>query len=232
MPITISSFYKFTPIDDPHTLRATLLAALTAQALRGTILLAHEGINATLSGAPENMAAFLAALRTDPRFSDLTAKDASAETHPFRRTFVKVKREIIRFDQPSADPTVQSGTYVEPKDWNALISSPDVVLLDARNAYEVELGSFANALDPQTKRFGDLPQYVQANLDPARHRKVAMFCTGGIRCEKASTYLKGLGFKEVYHLRGGVLAYLAEVPKHESLWQGGCYVFDERGVVG
>ncbi len=232
MPITISSFYKFTAIDDPHALRTTLLAALAAHALRGTILLAHEGINGTLSGVPENMAAFLALLRSDPRFSDLATKDATAEAHPFRRTFVKVKREIIRFDQPSADPTVQSGTYVEPKDWNALISSPDVVLLDTRNVYEVVAGTFPGAKNPGTRRFGDLPAYVRAALDPGKNEKVAMFCTGGIRCEKASAYLKGLGFKEVYHLRGGVLAYLAQVPKEESLWEGGCYVFDERGVVG
>ena len=231
MPILISSFYKFTPIDDPHALRVTLLAAISAHALRGTILLAHEGINGTLSGAPADMAAFLAQLRSDLRFAGLTTKDATAEAHPFRRTFVKVKREIIRFDQPSADPTLRAGTYVEPKDWNALISSPDVVLLDARNAYEVAAGTFPGAKDPGTRRFGDLPAYVAAALDPGKHEKVAMFCTGGIRCEKASAYLKGLGFKEVYHLRGGVLAYLAEVPKEESLWRGGCYVFDERGVV-
>ena len=232
MPITIASFYKFTRIDDPHALRTTLLAALAAHALRGTILLAHEGINATISGTPAAMAAFLALLRADPRFADLATKDTTAEAHPFRRTFVKVKREIIRFDQPSADPTQRVGAYVEPKDWNALISSPDVLLLDTRNAYEVELGTFPGAKNPGTRRFGDLPAYVAGALDPARHEKVAMFCTGGIRCEKASAYLKGLGFKEVYHLKGGVLAYLAQVPKAESLWRGGCYVFDERGVVG
>jgi UPF0176 protein len=232
MPITISSFYKFTPINDPHALRATLLAALSRYALRGTILLAHEGINGTLSGAPENMAAFLALLRSDPRFFDLATKDATADEHPFRRSMVKVKREIIRFDTPAADPTVQVGTYVAPEDWNALISDPGVLVLDTRNAYEVELGTFANAVDPKTKRFRDLPHYVQANLDPAQHRKVAMFCTGGIRCEKASSYLKVLGFAEVYHLKGGILSYLATVPEAESLWRGKCYVFDEREAVG
>ena len=232
MPITISSFYKFVTIEDPLSLRETLLGALAAHGLRGTILLATEGINGTISGAPADIAAFLVALRADPRFADLTTKDASAETHPFRRTFVKVKREIIRFDQPSADPAVQSGTSIAPKDWNALISSPDVVLIDTRNAYEVAEGTFTGALDPKTRRFGDLPSYLANALNRVRHKRVAMFCTGGIRCEKASAYLKGLGFAEVYQLRGGVLAYLAEVPEDQSLWQGKCYVFDERGVVG
>jgi UPF0176 protein len=231
MTITIAAFYKFVAIDDPQALRVSLLEQMTAHAIKGTILLAHEGINGTISGTPDQMSVFLSSLRADPRFADLVTKDATATEHPFRRTMVKVKREIIRFDTPAADPTRQVGTYVEPQDWNALISDPDVLVLDTRNAYEVALGTFANAVDPNTKRFGDLPQYVQANLDPARHRKVAMFCTGGIRCEKASSYLKLQGFEEVYHLKGGILSYLATVPASASLWQGKCYVFDERETV-
>jgi UPF0176 protein len=231
MPIAIASFYKFIAIDDPLGLRAMLLEAMRVRGIRGTILLATEGINGTVSGAPESMTEFMATLRADPRFADLVTKDAIAPEHPFRRTFVKVKREIVRFDQPAADPSVSVGTYVDPRNWNALIADPDVLLLDARNAYEVELGTFAGAVDPKTKRFGDLPQYVAAQLDPARHRKVAMFCTGGIRCEKASAYLKNLGFPEVYHLKGGILNYLATVPSEDSKWQGKCYVFDERGAV-
>ncbi len=232
MTVTISAFYKFVAIDDPGPLRATLLEQMNAFAIKGTILLAAEGINGTISGALDALSAFLAILRTDPRFADLQTKDATAPEHPFRRTMVKVKREIIRFDMPEADPTVRVGTYVAPEDWNALISDPDVLVLDTRNAYEVELGTFARAVDPQTKRFGDLPHFVNANLDPAKYRKVAMFCTGGIRCEKASSYLKLLGFEEVYHLKGGILSYLATVPQAESLWRGECYVFDERETVG
>jgi len=232
MTVTVSAFYKFVTIEDPAALRTDLLAQMTANAIKGTILLAHEGINGTISGAPASTATFLSALRADPRFADLETKDAKATEHPFRRTMIKVKREIIRFDTPAADPTVQAGAYVAPEDWNALISDPGVLVLDTRNAYEVEQGTFANAVDPKTARFGDLPRFVQANLDPARHRKVAMFCTGGIRCEKASSYLKHLGFEEVYHLKGGILSYLAKVPPGESLWRGKCYVFDERGAVG
>ena len=231
MTIAVAAFYKFVRIDDAGTLRARLFAALDARAMKGTILLAGEGINGTISGAPADMHAFLAGLRTDPRFSDLVTKDATAVEHPFQRLKVKVKREIISFGQPHADPTVQAGRYVAPEKWNALIADPDVLVLDTRNAYEVAAGPFEGAVDPGTRRFGDFPDFVKANLDPVRHRKVAMFCTGGIRCEKASAYLLSQGFPEVYHLQGGILNYLAKVPRAQSLWRGECFVFDERETV-
>ena len=167
----------------------------------------------------------------DPRFADIVSKDATAAGHPFRRLKVKVKREIIRFGEPAADPSLRVGTYVAAKDWNALIADPDVLVLDTRNAYEVAEGTFAGAIDPKTRRFGELPEFVKANLDPTRHRRVAMFCTGGIRCEKASAYLLSLGFPEVFHLQGGILNYLATVPREKCLWQGRCFVFDEREAV-
>ena len=233
MTIAIAAFYKFVRIDDAQALRARLSAALSAGGMRGTILLADEGINGTISGAPAAMAAFLAGLRADLRFADLVTKDACADEHPFKRLKVKIKREIIRFGQPGSDPTLRAGAYIAPEDWNALIAAPDVLVLDTRNTYEIAAGTFPGAVDPGTRGFGELPGFVKAHLDPARHRKVAMFCTGGIRCEKASAYLLSLGFPEVYHLRGGILNYLARVPPDESRWQGACFVFDEReGVVG
>ena len=231
MSVTVSAFYKFVTIADPSALRWHLLAALAAADARGTILLAPEGINGTISAAPTAMAAFLAGLRADPRFADLTTKNASTPAHPFRRLKVKVKREILTFGHPEADPTVRVGTYVRPQDWNTLISDPDVMVLDTRNAYEVAVGTFSRAVDPGTRRFGEFANYVRENLDPARHRRIAMFCTGGIRCEKASAYMVEAGFPEVYHLQGGILAYLAAVPPEQSLWQGACFVFDERAAV-
>lgn len=233
MTITVSAFYKFVRIDAPTALREELFGRLSARAMRGTILLAPEGINGTISGAPQDMAAFLAELRSDLRFSDLVTKDATAEVHPFQRLKVKVKHEIIALRAPEADPTSRVGIYVEPRDWNGLISDPDVLVIDTRNAYEVAEGTFERAVDPGTRTFGEWPQYVAGHLDPQRHRKIAMFCTGGIRCEKASAYLLAHGFAEVHHLKGGILNYLAQVPAVESLWRGKCFVFDERrGVAG
>ncbi len=231
MTIIISAFYKFVRIEDPRALRETLLASLKSGAMKGTILVAPEGINGTISGTPEAMAVFLAGLRSDPRFADVVTKDATADRHPFQRLKVKLKREIISLHAPEADPTKRVGTYVEPEDWNALISAPDVVLLDTRNTYEVEAGTFKGAVDPALDSFTQWPDFAARTLDPARHTRIAMFCTGGIRCEKASAHLLAHGFREVYHLKGGILNYLASVPPHESLWQGGCYVFDEREVV-
>ena len=231
MTIAVAAFYKFVPLDDCVALRTALLDGLKAGEMKGTILLAPEGINGTISGAPDHMASFLALLRADPRFADLVTKDATTDAHPFKRLKIKIKREIIAFRQPGADPSVHVGGYVGPEDWNALITAPDVLVLDTRNAYEVAVGTFAGAVDPRTRRFGDFPGYVAANLDPARHRRIAMFCTGGIRCEKASAYLLSQGFGEVYHLRGGILNYLATVPRADSLWQGECFGFAERETV-
>ena len=231
MPIAVAAFYKFVSIADASALREQLFASMSARDMKGTILLAAEGINGTISAPPSDMAAFLTELRRDPRFADLVTKDATTDAHPFKRLKVKVKREIISFGRPEADPSVKAGTYVAPKDWNNLISDPDVLVLDTRNAYEVEVGTFQGAVDPKTRRFGEFPAYAAQNLDPAKHKKVAMFCTGGIRCEKASAYLMSLGFPEVYHLQGGILNYLATVPREQSLWQGECFVFDEREAV-
>ncbi len=231
MTVSVAAFYKFVRIVDPVGLREQVFAALETIGARGTILLATEGINGTISAEPVAMQQFLADLRADPRFADLVTKDADADKHPFKRLKVKTKREIISFRQTGADPSVRAGTYVQPRDWNALISDPSVLVLDTRNAYEIEAGTFRGAIDPATRRFGDLPAYVAAHLDPARHTKVAMFCTGGIRCEKASAYLLSQGFPDVYHLKGGILAYLAEIPLEDSLFDGACFVFDERVTV-
>ena len=231
MTIAVSAFYKFVTIDATKVLRERILALLESRNIKGTILLAREGINGTISGAPGDMAAVLGELRADPRFADLTTRDAMTDRHPFQRLKVKVKREIISFRQPGADPTRRAGVYVAPEAWNALISEPDVLLLDTRNAYEVAAGTFKGAVDPGTRRFGELPSFVEAALLPERHRRVAMFCTGGIRCEKASAWLLSQGFAEVYHLQGGILSYLAKVPKSESLFEGECFVFDERATV-
>lgn len=231
MTITVSAFYKFVRVEDTRALREGLLAQLSARAMKGTILVASEGINGTVSGAPAAMASFLSELRDDARFADIGVKQATFERHPFKRLKVRLKREIVTLRAPEADPTKRVGTYVAPSEWNALISDPGVLVIDTRNAYEVAEGTFARAVDPGTRTFGEWPAYVERNLDPARHRKIAMFCTGGIRCEKASAYLLAHGFDEVYHLKGGILNYLAQVPESESLWQGSCFVFDERGGV-
>ena len=226
--ITISAFYKFVVIDDPSGLKETLAARGCALGLRGTILIAHEGINATISGTSDAMTEFLAALRSDPRFQNLVSKESLNPEHPFRRFKVKVRPEIVTFGQPDLDPATNAGTYVKPEDWNALIQDPSVVVVDTRNFYEFGIGTFEGAIDPQTETFRDFPNFVSKALDPARDRKLAMFCTGGIRCEKATAYLRSQGFADVYHLEGGILKYLEVVPKEQSLWRGECFIFDER----
>jgi UPF0176 protein len=231
MTFTVSAFYKFVSIDCPHQLRDQLRLELAARDMKGTILVAPEGINGTISGTPDAMASFLQTLRADPRFADLVTKDAPAETHPFARTKVKLKKEIITLGRPEVDPSRRTGIRVKPADWNALISDPDVLVVDTRNAYEVEVGTFNGAVDPKIAHFTHWPDYVAAHLEPAKHRKIAMFCTGGIRCEKASALLLAQGFDEVYQLDGGILSYLAQVPAENSLWEGQCFVFDERGAV-
>ncbi|MGL4395500.1 MAG: rhodanese-related sulfurtransferase [Hyphomicrobium sp.] len=229
---TVSAFYKFAAIGDCAALRAALLDVGAAHAIKGSILIAPEGINATVSGTDENIRALLAWLRADPRFADLVSKQSYCAVDPFQRFKVKIKREIVTFGVPDADPTRAVGTYVAPADWNALISAPDVVVIDTRNAYEVEIGTFAGARDPATSRFSEFPAYVANTLDASRDTRIAMFCTGGIRCEKASAYLISQGFREVYHLEGGILKYLETVAPDESLWRGECFVFDERVALG
>jgi UPF0176 protein len=228
MTATIAAFYKFIAIDEPEVLCAGISAACERFAIRGTVLIAAEGINATISGQNDAVEGFLTWLRSDPRFSGLAAKLSYAESEPFKRMKVRTKPEIVTFGVPDLNPAAQVGTYVAPEAWNTLIQDPDVVVIDTRNAYEVAIGTFEGAIDPKTDAFSDFPDYVSRNLDPARHKRVAMFCTGGIRCEKASAYLLAQGFPEVFHLEGGILKYLETVPEKESLWRGECFIFDER----
>lgn len=227
-PIVVAALYHFARLDDHAVLQAPLRALCEAQGVRGTLLLAREGVNGTISGSRAGIDTVLAWLHADPRLAGLEHKESFSDRHPFLRLKIKLKQEIVTLGVPFVDPTAVVGTYVEPHDWNALISDPDVVVIDTRNDYEVAIGTFQGAVDPQTATFREFPQFVAEQLDPAKHTKVAMFCTGGIRCEKASSYLRQQGFETVYHLKGGILKYLEEVPEVESLWQGECFVFDER----
>lgn len=227
----VCALYRFVTLDDYQLLQEPLQDFLHKQNIKGTLLLAQEGINGTVSGSPAAIQALLTYFDNDPRLAGLDVKFSYDETQPFYRAKVKLKKEIVTMGVAGIDPKQIVGTYVEPKDWNALISSPDVLLVDTRNEYEVQIGTFKNALNPHTTSFRQFPAYVQNNLDPAKHKKVAMFCTGGIRCEKSTAYLKEQGFDDVYHLRGGILKYLEEVPQEESMWQGECFVFDNRVTV-
>ncbi|GAB4381071.1 MAG: rhodanese-related sulfurtransferase [Elainellaceae cyanobacterium] len=231
MTLVVATFYKFVSLPDAAEKRLPLLSFCQAQGICGTILLATEGINGTIAGSRAGIDATLGFLRTDPRFADLEHRESCAAKPPFNRMKVRLKREIVTLGQPEVDPNQQVGTYVDPKDWNTLISDPETIVIDTRNAYEVEIGTFKGAHNPQTDSFREFPTYVQQQLDPQRHKKVAMYCTGGIRCEKASSFLLSQGFQEVYHLKGGILKYLEEVPPEDSLWQGECFVFDYRVAV-
>lgn len=225
--VTVAAFYRFFPLEDPATLQAELQSAFTEEELLGTLLIAPEGINGTLAGAPEVIDRLLTMLADRTGLDRSTVKLSTAEENPFGRLKFKVKREILAFRRAVVDPA-KAGTYVAPKDWNALIADPEVLLLDTRNTYETEVGTFRGAIDPQIDTFSEFATYAQKQLDPSRHRKVAMYCTGGIRCEKASAFLLQEGFAEVYHLEGGILRYLEEVPAEESAWTGECFVFDRR----
>lgn len=231
MPLTVATFYKFVQLPDFAEKQPSLLACCHQAGIKGTILLAAEGINGTIAGSREAIAAVLSLLRSDPRLADLDHRESTADTFPFDRIKVRLKREIVTLGMPEIDPSQQVGTYVSPQDWNTLISDPDVVILDTRNDYEVSIGTFQGAQNPKTESFRQFPEYVRHHLDPTKHKKVAMFCTGGIRCEKASSLLLAQGFQEVYHLKGGILKYLEEVPATESLWQGECFVFDQRVAI-
>jgi UPF0176 protein len=224
----VAALYKFVALEDYRALREPLLDACRAAGTRGTLLLAPEGINGTIAGSRDGIDAVLSYLRRDPRLSDLEHKESYDDHMPFYRMKVKLKKEIVTMGVSGIDPTLRVGTYVLPQDWNALVNDPDVLLLDTRNDYEVEIGTFRGALDPHTENFRDFPDYVRAHLDPKQHPRVAMFCTGGIRCEKASAFMLAEGFEEVYHLQGGILKYLEEVPEAESTWEGECFVFDNR----
>lgn len=230
-PIVVCALYKFVTLDDYPALRQPLQDLMERQHLRGTLLLAQEGINGTIAGSRADIDLLLGWLKADPRLADLDHKESYTDTPPFNRAKVKLKKEIVTLGVEGIDPKRVVGTYVSPKDWNQLISDPDVVLIDTRNDYEYQVGTFKNAINPNTESFREFPAFVQDQLNPDQHKKVAMFCTGGIRCEKSTAYLKELGFDEVYHLKGGILKYLEEVPAEDTLWQGECFVFDERVTV-
>jgi UPF0176 protein len=229
--VVVCAMYKFVTLENFEKLRQPLLEAMEANEVRGTLLIAQEGINGTVAGSREGIDALLAWLATDERLTNIVHKESFDETMPFYRTKVKLKKEIVTMGIEGIDPKQIVGTYVKPQDWNALISDPDVVLLDTRNDYEIQIGTFQGAVDPNTETFREFPKYVKENMDPTKHKKVAMFCTGGIRCEKSTAYMKDQGFDEVYHLEGGILKYLEEVPKEETMWEGECFVFDNRVAV-
>jgi UPF0176 protein len=229
---TIAALYHFARFPDPAALRDPLLALCKRHGVKGSLLLAGEGINGTIAGPREGIDAVLANIRTLPGCADLEWKESFAETMPFGRMKVRLKREIVTMGVPDVDPRVRVGHYVQPKDWNALISAPDVAVIDTRNAYEVAIGTFDGAVDPGTRSFRDFPAWWQQNRDRFHNKRIAMFCTGGIRCEKSTNYLLSQGVDQVYHLKGGILKYLETVPADESLWQGECFVFDARVSVG
>lgn len=231
-PYDVAAFYHFGRLPHYRDLQQPLTALFEHHGVMGICLLAEEGINGTLAGRPEAMQAILSGIREQTGFAGLEHKMSYAETMPFLRLKVRVKKEIVTLGVPSVDPTSLVGTYVEPEDWNALIADPDIVLIDTRNSDEVRIGTFEGAIDPQTKSFSQFPDYVKTNLDPQKHPKIAMFCTGGIRCEKASNYMLQEGFAEVYHLKGGILKYLEHIPPEQSKWHGDCFVFDRRVAVG
>ncbi|ADI29292.1 rhodanese-related sulfurtransferase [Methylotenera versatilis] len=230
-----AALYKFVSLPNYKLLQTPILEACITNNIKGTLLLAEEGINGTIAGLPQDMHNLLNFLRTDAifesRFADLEHKESFASEHPFYRMKVKLKKEIVTLGVPGVSPTKKVGTYVKPEDWNALISDPDVILIDTRNDYEVDIGTFKGAIDPKTTTFREFPEYVAEHFDKTKHKKVAMFCTGGIRCEKASSYMMDQGFEEVYHLQGGILKYLETVPEAESMWEGECFVFDQRVAV-
>jgi UPF0176 protein len=231
MNYTVAAFYKFVSLPDFAEKQVSLLAQCQSQGILGTILLAQEGINGTIAGSAQAIELIITFICSDPRLADLEYKQSYTDTLPFGRLKVRLKKEIVTLGVNGVDPNHQVGTYVKPQDWNALLSDPDILVIDTRNNFEVDIGSFKDALNPQLTSFHDFPEYVSRHLDPTTHQKVAMFCTGGIRCEKASSFLLSQGFREVYHLKGGILKYLEEVPASESLWQGECFVFDERIAV-
>jgi UPF0176 protein len=230
--LVVAAVYKFVKLSDCAALREPLLARCDALGITGTLLLAEEGINGTIAGTRSGIDNILAYLRSDPRLADLEHKESAADHPPFYRMKVKLKKEIVTMGVPGIDPTELAGQYVKPEDWNALISDPDVLLIDTRNDYEVEVGTFQGAVNPRITTFREFPEHVKNNIDPQQKPRVAMFCTGGIRCEKASAYMLQQGFSEVYHLQGGILKYLENVPAEQSLWQGECFVFDQRVAVG
>lgn len=232
MPIKVCALYKFQTLDNIKQKRDEIYDAFIANGIRGTLLISEEGINGTISGEEAGLEAAIAAISNATLINHIPRKYSWAPKHPFLRTKVRIKKEIVTIGDTEVNPNKVVGTYVEPKDWNAIISDPEVLVLDTRNDYEVGIGTFKGAIDPKTKIFREFPDFVRENYDPQTHKKVAMFCTGGIRCEKASAFMLMEGFETVYHLNGGILNYLEQVPPEESLWEGDCFVFDGRVAVG
>ncbi len=230
--VKIAAFYQFSPLSDLAVLQTAILERLNALEIKGSILLAAEGINGTIAGQPEHLDLALLAIGEISGCLSLQPKFSTSGDMPFRRMKVRLKKEIVTIGPVKADPNEKVGTYVSPQEWNTLIDDPDVILIDTRNAYEFKVGSFKGAIDPGTESFGEFPEFVRRKLGNAKHKKIAMFCTGGIRCEKASSFMLNEGFTEVYHLKGGILKYLEDVQPEESLWSGACFVFDERVAVG
>ncbi len=229
---TIAALYHFTRFENPDALRPALLDLCRAQSVKGTLLIAQEGINGTIAGPRAGIDAVLAHIRALPGCADLEWKEATSDDPPFGKMKVRLKKEIVTMGQPNVDPRASVGHYVEPEDWNDLIRSDDVVVIDTRNDYEVQIGTFEGAIDPNTQSFGEFPAWWEENKDRFHNKRVAMFCTGGIRCEKSTNYLLGQGVEDVYHLKGGILRYLEEMPAEDSAWQGECFVFDNRVSVG
>ncbi len=229
-PFRVAALYRFVPIADPAALRADLAPFCCGQGIKGTLLIAREGVNGTVAGSDEAIDALVERLAAHG-LTDLELKFSRASEMPFHRLKVRLKAEIVTMGRPEIDPALAAGTYVPAGEWNALISDPDTVVIDTRNDYEVAIGTFRGAVDPATKSFREFPAWAEANRDLLEGRKVAMFCTGGIRCEKATAYVRSLGIEDVYHLKGGILKYLEDVPASESLWDGECFVFDERVAV-
>jgi UPF0176 protein len=230
--LTVAALYHFTRFDDPAALRAPLLAVAEGAGVKGSLLLAREGINGTIAGTRAGIDAVLAHIRALPGCAALEWKESPAPAMPFGRMKVRLKREIVTMGQPDVDPRAGTGHYVAPADWNDLITQPDVVVIDTRNDYEVAIGTFDGAIDPKTRSFREFPQWWEQNKDRFHNKRVAMFCTGGIRCEKSTYYLLQQGISDVFHLKGGILKYLEDVPQDQSLWQGECFVFDQRVSVG
>lgn len=229
---TVCALYHFTRFDNPPALREPLLELCLKEQITGTLLLAHEGINGTIAGSRSGINAVIAHIKSLPGCDNFEWKESTASEKPFPRMKVKLKKEIVTLGQPNVDPTAHVGNYVDPQDWNELIQSPDVVTIDTRNDYEVGIGTFKGAIDPETETFRDFPKWWEENKDRFHNKRVAMFCTGGIRCEKSTNYLLSQGVEDVYHLKGGILKYLEEVPQEESTWEGECFVFDGRVSVG
>jgi UPF0176 protein len=230
-PAEVVALYRFVRLDDFHAMREPLLNFCVERNIKGTLLLAHEGINGTVAGNGEAIDELLNYLCTDNRLADLDYKRSYHEERPFLRMKVKLKREIVTMGQDDIDPNECVGRYASPQEWNALIDDPEVFVIDTRNEYEVEIGTFAGAVNPQTNSFREFPDWVEQNLDPKKHKKVAMFCTGGIRCEKSTSLLVSKGFEDVWHLKGGILNYLEQIPEHDTRWEGECFVFDSRVAI-